>query len=418
MSEFSNHIILDNGTDSIKAGFNGEYVPRCVIPSVIGNTKNEKINLSWNENKISYGKGALANCTNMDLEYPIEDGKIKDFDALEKLWSYIFMNELKTKPDTHNILISESLFSSNSDRDKIAQIMYEKFSVFHICIEPQPLLTFHYSNKNSGLIVETGESYTQVIPIFEKFIIPQGIKFNHISGGYLTNLTKEIVDKRLSKYNVSNKKEIAKKIKEKFMKVNSNCDFLNNLKGLDFPCTGRDINLYYELAKNSNIGLSTTMNKFTLPDGNILELGDEMDIVSESIFNPELFALEADSIQGLIFDSINSIDLHTRKEISNNIIIGGGTTMIKNFPDRLKYECEKLFNSKNPDPNNLNNLRIYSQPEREYASWIGGSIYCSTSSSSNSNYMYQKISNTSSIWITKSDFEESGGRIFHRKYIV
>ena len=171
MSEFSNHIILDNGTDSIKAGFNGEFVPRCVVPSVIGKSKNEKINLNWNDNKTSYGKTALTNSTNLDLDYPIQNGKVKDFDALEKLWSYIFTNELKTKPESHNILITESLFSSNSDRDKIAQIMYEKFSVFHICIEPQPLLTFHYSNKNSGLIVETGESYTQVIPIFEKFII-------------------------------------------------------------------------------------------------------------------------------------------------------------------------------------------------------------------------------------------------------
>lgn len=420
MSEFSNHIILDNGTDSIKAGFNGEFVPRSITPSVIGKSKNEKINLNWNENKTSYGQTALANATSLDLDYPIENGKVKDFDALEKLWSYIFTNELKSKPESHNILITESLFSSNSDRDKIAQIMYEKFSVFHICIEPQPLLTFHYSNKNSGLIVETGESYTQVIPIFEKFIIPQGIKFNNISGSYLTDVTKEIFDKRLSKFNIRNTREAAKKIKQKFMKVNTNSDFISNLKGLDFPCSGREISLFADLLKKneSNLNFSPTGNKFTLPDGNLLEFGDELDIVPEALFNPELFGLEAPSVQSLVSDSINSIDIHTRKEIMNNVIIGGGTTMIKNFPERLKFECEKALNSKINDSNNFNSVRIYTQPEREYSSWIGGSIYCSTGNSLNTNFMYQKMSNSSSIWITKSDYEESGCRIFHRKYIV
>jgi len=426
MSEFSNHIILDNGTDSIKAGFNGEFVPRCVIPSVTGKSKNEKINLNWNESKTCFGQTALANATNLDLEYAIENGKVKDFDALEKLWSYIFLNELKTKPESHNILITESLFASNSERDKIAQIMYEKFSVFHICIEPQPLLTFHYSNKNSGLIIETGESYTQVIPIFEKFIIPQGIKFSNISGSYLTNITEEIFDKRLSKYNIRSKRETAKKIKQKYMKLNTNSDFINSLKGLksglEFPCSGREISLFagLESKKNKNFGAVNTnaggSNKFTLPDGNLLEFGDELDIAPEALFNPELFGLEAQSIQSLVFDSINSIDIHTRKEIMNNLIIGGGTTMIQNFPERLKYECEKALNSKISDANNLNSVRIYSQPEREYAAWIGGSIYCSTGNSLNTNFMYQK--NSSSIWITKSDYEESGCRIFHRKYIV
>ncbi len=425
MSEFSKHIILDNGTDSIKAGFNGEYVPECVIPSVIGKSKNEKINLSWNENKTSYGKFALENSTNLNLEYPIENGRIKDFDAMEKLWSYIFTNELKIKPESYNILISESLFSSNSDRDKIAQIMYEKFSVFHICIEPQPLLSFHYSNKNSGLVIETGDSFTQVIPIFEKFIIPQGIRFNNISGRVLTDMTNDLFDKRLSKFNINNKKYLSKKIKEKFMKVNINSDFINNVKGLDFPCTTREINLFNNAKlnnKGTNSGresnLSSNTNKLTLPDGNILEFGDELDFLSEALFNPELFGIEAESVQNLVKESINKVDIHTRKEIMNNIIIGGGTTMIKNFPERLKFECERILNDKIKDSNNYNNVRIYTQPEREFASWIGGSIYCSTGNSMNSNYIYQKISNPSSIWITKSDYEESGNRIFNRKYIV
>lgn len=430
MSEFSNHIIIDNGSSSIKSGYNGEYVPRSVIPTVIGRTKNEKTNLIWTENKTSYGKNALINSTNMDLEYPIKNGKITNFEEIEKLWNYIFINELKTKPESHNVLLTESLFSSDSDRDKMAQIMYEKFSVFHICIEPQPLLSFHYSNKNSGLIIESGDSYTQVIPVFEKYIIPQGFKFNNISGNYFTENIREIYEKQLSRNNVANKYYVSKQIKEKFLEISPTDEFLRNLKSdlnLNFPLTARNINVYQEFLNkkmdidpkenNTENNLNNKDNVHILPDGNKIDIGKELKITSEALFNPEIFNLEENSLQQMIFDSINSIDIHTRKDILNNLIIGGGSTLIKNFPERLKFECDKIFKENNNDFNMNNaNVRIYNQPEREYSSWIGGSIYCSTGNTNN-NHMYHKLSNSSSIWITKSDYEESGGRIFHRKYI-
>ena len=92
----------------------------------------------------------------------------------------------------------------------------------------------------------------------------------------------------------------------------------------------------------------------------------------------------------MIYDSISSIDIHTRKDILNNLIIGGGSTLIKNFPERLKFECEKIIKEKNKDFNMKNtNERNYKQPERGYKSWIGGSIYCSTGNTNN-NHMDHK----------------------------
>ena len=61
MTDYSVHIVIDIGTHSCKAGFNGENAPRVVIPTVIGKSKNEYINFLEDTNKLYFGREAIHN---------------------------------------------------------------------------------------------------------------------------------------------------------------------------------------------------------------------------------------------------------------------------------------------------------------------------------------------------------------------
>ena len=97
----------------------------------------------------------------------------------------------------------------------------------------------------------------------------------------------------------------------------------------------------------------------------------------------------------MILDSIARADVDIKRELFGNIILTGGTTMIKNFSERL----QKIL----PDvaPQNIK-VKVISAPERRFQSWVGGSILSS-------------INNFQSMWITKSEYEESGPSVVHRK---
>jgi actin len=375
MTDFSLHIVIDTGSSSCKAGFNGENAPRVVIPTVIGVPKGP--NLIEEPNKFYIGKDAVNNSNYLKLDYPIKNGIITDFDAMERLWSHLFYNELKIKPEAHNVFLTEGLLTSNSDREKIAEIMFEKFSVFNIHMEPQPVMTLFATSKSSGIIIESGESMTHIVPVYESYIIPQGVRTNNTAGAKMTQELFGFIKHNLAKYNIGNPLNMTKRIKEKFMEL--------KLESFNYFTE-------YNRILSNNIADQS----FKLPDGNLIPIGDERFLAPEILFNP---IEDTKSLQEDLYSSIQNIDIHIRKDMFNNIILGGGNTMIKNFPERLKRE---IFNISKQDDDSF--IKINAQPERLYSAWIGASVVCS-------------IGNFQNMWISKNDFEEIGHNIIHKKYI-
>jgi actin-related protein len=82
--------------------------------------------------------------------------------------------------------------------------------------------------------------------------------------------------------------------------------------------------------------------------------------------------------------------------------------MIKNFPERLKKELQRVFYIKEGSFGSgekivQNDIKINAQSERLYSSWVGASVVCS-------------ISNFQQMWISKNDYEEIGPSVIHKKY--
>jgi actin len=75
--------------------------------------------------------------------------------------------------------------------------------------------------------------------------------------------------------------------------------------------------------------------------------------------------------------------------------MSGGTTMFGGIAERLNKEVTALAPA-------AMKVKIYAPPERKFLVWIGGSILSSLSTFQN-------------MWITKSEYEETGSSIVHRK---
>jgi len=88
-------------------------------------------------------------------------------------------------------------------------------------------------------------------------------------------------------------------------------------------------------------------------------------------------------------------DVDVRKELYNNIVMSGGTTMFDGISDRVNKEVVALA------PSTMK-IKVVAPAERKFSVWIGGSILSS-------------LSTFQTMWITKAEFEESGPSIVHRK---
>lgn len=117
--------------------------------------------------------------------------------------------------------------------------------------------------------------------------------------------------------------------------------------------------------------------------------------VPEFLFKPELNGKSCDSIHGLSWKSIAASDVDVRRDLLKNMILSGGTTMYEGIGDRLKTEVASLA-----PPGS--EIRIVATPDRKYAVWKGASTLAS-------------LSTFAASWISKSEYEEHGAAIVHRK---
>jgi len=88
-------------------------------------------------------------------------------------------------------------------------------------------------------------------------------------------------------------------------------------------------------------------------------------------------------------------DIDVRKELYNNIVMSGGTTMYDGIQERLQKDIVSLA------PSTMK-VKVVAPAERKFSVWIGGSILSS-------------LATFQTMWITKAEFEESGPSIVHRK---
>ncbi len=355
-------IIVDIGSGLIKAGFGGEDGPRCIFNSIVGVPKMLGLMVGMEQRERYVGDEAIAKLEIMNFNAPIQRGEVVDWDKFETLMHYLFYSEMKVVPEEISILITESPLSSKNNRTKLAETLFETFNVERLHIANSSMLGLYSYGKTSGLVVDSGFNVTSTVPVYEGYPLPHAsIKMN-IGGEDLSKSLLAMIQNSLDgSYKLIKGRILADDIKEKLG--------------------------YLLLNKDEGIN-DTEEYTYTLPDGKSIQLASELYKHCDVLFNPGEGNLQ--SIKNCVFDSINKCDNEIKADIKENICLTGGTTLLKNFPEKLKNELS--------DSSEGGNFNMSFEPERQFSSWIGGSIV-----SSLDNFQY--------MWVTKQDYDECGKKL-------
>ena len=97
-----------------------------------------------------------------------------------------------------------------------------------------------------------------------------------------------------------------------------------------------------------------------------------------------------------IVNCIKRCDIDIRKDLNCNIVLAGGGSMLPGLRERLQLDVESLT------PGN-GKISVLANPERKYASWLGGSVLSS-------------LGSFSEMWASKQEYDEVGPSILRRKF--
>ncbi len=353
MSEKPLPVVIDVGTGYTKAGIAGEEEPREIIPSTVGYPKHEAAMPKGEEYLRDYYVGRDA--TNMrgvlELNWPVERSIVHDWDAWEKLISYTYYNALGIHPDERPVLLTEAPFSPRRNREKRAEIMFETFDVPALYVETGALLSLYASGSTTGLVIDSGEGVTQVVPVDKSFILQHAIKRINVGGREVNRKLRELLKAKGFYLESSGGREIVRDIKHKLAYF-----------ALDYK---------KELEKAKKAPKSI-VEEYVLPDGQTVKLVDERFRAPEILYRPLMAGVERDPLSQIVFDAIMDCDVDVRPDLYNTIVVAGGNSLIENFPGRLEKEVKDLVPERAREK-----VKVEKLPDRQYAAWIGGAILAS-----------------------------------------
>ena len=296
-----------------------------------------------------------------------ENGIVTNWDDMERVWHHIFYNELRVAPEEHPVLLTESLFNPEENREKMTQIMFETFNVPAMYVETQAKLSLYASGRSTGVVVRCGNGVINAVPIHEGVMIQSGVSALDVGGKYLTDYMIKMLEGRGYSLTTSSEREIARDIKEKMCYVA--LDFHEEMAK---AASTRDIEKIYEL-----------------PDGEVISAGNERFRCPEALFQPSMIDVDSPGIHELINNSIMNCPVDIQGLLYCNIILSGGSSIFEGIKERLEKEIYGLL----APP--YQPVKVIASPERKYSSWIGGSIVGS-------------LSNFKGNWITLDEYDKNG----------
>ena len=407
-----NAVVIDNGTGYTKMGYAGNIDPDFVIPTAIADlekkstlsvsTKNDEYNFYIGNEAIRIAKTSQKH----KLTYPMQNGIIEEWDLMEKFWHQSIYNYLKCDPQEHYFVLTEPPMNPPENRENIAEIFFETFNVPGLYIGVQAVFALmgcqnvvqddkkKNKDKNNegdvineeqinaiksltGVVVDSGDGVTHVVPICDGFVLGSNIKHIPIAGRKITKFMEQMIRDRGEKIPTEDLYYATMDLKEKHGYLAR--DILLELQKFD--------------TKNEKEKIFTQSKKFLTAQGigkitNMpykFDVGYEIFLGPESFFSPEIIDKNwKTGLDETIDLTIQQCPIDYRRKLYSNIVFSGGSTQFKYFDKRLNITLQDRVNKrlarfkesdikpKEIKVNVTNSLAV------QHIVWLGGSTFSST----------------------------------------
>ncbi|PAV59628.1 hypothetical protein WR25_08212 [Diploscapter pachys] len=418
-------LIFDAGSHTFRVGFAGEEYPKGDVPSYVGVQEVEadadvemKENVdadggSVHKKKKNFFVGTtkiVVPRTNTTTESFMKDGMIEDWEMFEALVDYSYENILHSKADEHPVLFTESAWNDKAKRERLTEIMFEKYQVPAYFLVKNAVLTAFANGRTNGLIIDSGATQTSAVPVYDGYAVTHAVVRTPIGGDLICDQLENMLNEQnielVPTYKIASKEEVNEGDpprwvpKKNLPEVTESYDrFMKKQLLEDMAATTLQL---CDTPMDIESAAKLPSTPYSFPNGFTKEFLAERIKIPEGLF--DLNYLRNMNTQGLMtmaqvaYTAAGMCDIDIRPQLYNGVIVTGGNSLILGFTERLNHDVAHKC------PPTLK-LRVSAPPtptERRFSAWIGGSILGSLGS-------FQQM------WIGKAEYDEVGRVIVEKK---
>ncbi len=213
-------LVFDPGHHSMRIGYAGEDLPKSEVPAVVGvsaaeEAKPEDGNVTTKKKyhidtvSLNYAKSG------MDMTTYMKDGMINDWDLFEEVLDYSFAKVLRTESEARPVLFTEASWNQKPKREKLAELMIEKYNVpaFFIC--KSAVLAAFANGRSTCLVVDSGATHTSAVPVHDGYVLQGAIVKSPLGADFVTMQCRQLLEEQtrdygglVAPYEVASKEEV------------------------------------------------------------------------------------------------------------------------------------------------------------------------------------------------------------------
>lgn len=380
-------LVCDNGTGFVKCGYAGTNFPEHIFPSMVGRPMlRSSAKVGDIEIKdLMVGDEASQLRSMLECSYPMDNGIVRNWDDMMHVWDYTFgETKLNVDPKGCKVLLTEPPLNPSKNREKMVEVMFEKYGFDGVFIAIQAVLTLYAQGLLTGVVIDSGDGVTHICPVYEGFALPHLTRRLDIAGRDITKYLIKLLLLRGYAFNHTADFETVRMMKEKLCYVG------------------------YDIEQEQKLALETTflVEQYTLPDGRTVRMSGERFEAPEALFQPHLINVEGVGVAELLFNTIQAADIDTRSEFYKHIVLSGGSTMYPGLPSRLEREIKQLYLERvlKGDTTKLSKfkIRIEDPPRRKHMVFLGGAVLADI------------MKNKEDFWMSRAEYEEKGLRVLEK----
>ena len=351
----------------------------------------------------------------------MQNRSINNWEYMEKLWEHTFVNELRTDPKDHPVLITEPHDKTHPStaRERTATVMFETHGVPVLRTFLPAVLALFGSGRTTGAVLDSGLESSSAVAIDEGTIDPKTVQFSEIGGKHLTDYLIKLWTEKSKMFTSKSERVVVEDMKRKFGRVvlDINRESNRHVRVFDHrrveilrcladyrPPSGVPFLQHCSYLRRRIFSFHETHTRaeepdgqaYTLPDGRVLTLGDLDYRCPEAMFDPIWLNVELEpaGMHELVYNSIYRNHKDIVPTLYGNVFLCGGNTRFPGMQERMMAELATMAPP---------HTKVQVRRSQRFSAWIGGSILTSLQDFPDSDC------------ITKEEFQESGPGVVHRK---